>query len=117
MSTCRTQETASLGTNETWQWSAKVQAFEKSTSPPVPQPSADSGLKITSTKARSCFLKHPDLLETSYAEAPKIAQRTLGGYEIFYRRDDIPIVRIRDTTLLDVLKFLPQDLSDWKIEG
>lgn len=117
MSTCRTQQTASLGTDETWQSSAKVQAFEKSTSSPVPQPSADTGLKISSTKARSCFLKHPDLLETSYVEGLRIAQKTLGRHEIFYRRDDITMVKIRDTALLDVSKFWPQDLSDWKIEG
>ena len=117
MPTCRTKQTASSGAKETWQSSAKVQAFEKSTSSPVPQPSADTGPKISSTKARSCFLKHPDLLETSYVEGLSIAQKTLGRHEIFYRRDDITMVKIRDTALLDVSKFWPQDLSDWKIEG
>ena len=83
----------------------------------MPQPSADTGLKISSTKASSCFLKYPDLLEISYAEGLKIAQKTLGRHEIFYKRDDITMVKIRDTALLDVSTFWPQDLSDWKIEG
>ena len=62
-------------------------------------------------------MKYPDLLEISYAEGLKIAQKTLGRHEIFYKRDDITMVKIRDTALLDVSTFWPQDLSDWKIEG